>query len=58
MPEPLRVINSDDPEIDILEAHIIATTFERYLKDTLLNVAVEDFFLDWPQPSAQEIAEQ
>ena len=51
-------LHEDDPEIDILEAHIIATTFERYLKDTLLNLAVEDFFLDWPQPSAQEIAEQ
>jgi hypothetical protein len=51
-------LREDDPEIDILEAHIIATTFERYLKDTLLNLAVEDFFLDWPQPSAQEIAEQ
>ena len=48
----------DDPEIDILDAHIIATTFERYLKSTLLNVAVEDFFIDWPQPSAQEVAEQ
>ena len=46
-------LHEDDPEIDI-----IATTFERYLKGTLLNVAVEDFFLDWPQPSAQEVAEQ
>ncbi|HIG53673.1 MAG TPA: hypothetical protein EYQ18_06775 [Candidatus Handelsmanbacteria bacterium] len=51
-------LREDDPEIDILDAHIIATTFERYLKGTLLNVAVEDFFLDWPQPSAQEVAEQ
>ena len=51
-------LREDDPEIDVLDAHIIATTFERYLKGTLLNVAVEDFFLDWPQPSAQEVAEQ
>jgi hypothetical protein len=51
-------LREEDPEIDVLDAHIIATTFERYLKDTLLNVAVEDFFLSWPQPSAQEIAEQ
>ena len=51
-------MHEDDPEIDILDAHTIATTFERYLKGTLLNVAVEDFFLDWPQPSAQEVAEQ
>ena len=51
-------LHEDDPKIDILDAHIIATTFERYLKGTLLNVAVEDFFLDWPQPSAQEVAEQ
>lgn len=51
-------LREDDPEIDILDAHIVATTFERYLKGTLLNVAVEDFFLDWPQPSALEVAEQ
>ena len=51
-------LHEDDPKIDILDAHIIATTFERYLKGTLLNVAVEDFSLDWPPPSAQEVAEQ
>jgi len=51
-------LRENDPEIDVLDAHIIATTFERYLKGTLLNVAVEDFFLSWPQPSAQEIAAQ
>ncbi len=38
-------LREEDPEIDVLDAHIIATTFERYLKDTLLNVAMEDFFL-------------
>ena len=36
-------LREEDPEIDVLDAHIIATTFERYLKDTMLNVAVEDF---------------
>ena len=51
-------LREEDPEIDVLNAHIVATTFERYLKDTLLSVACEDFFLAWPQPSSQEIAEQ
>ena len=52
------VLVENDPEIPPLYAHIIATTFERYLKDALLNVAVEDFFLSWPQPSTEEIDEQ
>lgn len=49
------VLIETDPEIPPLYAHIIACTFERYLKDTLLSVAVEDFFLSWPQPSNQEL---
>jgi hypothetical protein len=51
-------IRENEPDVEVLEAHIIATTFERYMKDTLLNVAVEDFFLDWPQPSEEEMAER
>ncbi|MFT5090369.1 MAG: hypothetical protein ACI906_000035 [Candidatus Latescibacterota bacterium] len=50
-------LDENEPDVEVLEAHIIATTFERYLKDTLLGVAVEDFFLDWPQPSEEEMAE-
>ena len=52
------LLREEDPEIDVLNGHIIATTFEHYLKDTLLGVACEDFFLAWPQPSSQEIAEK
>lgn len=48
----------NEPNIDPLEAHIIASTFERYLKSSLLSVAVEDFFLNWPQPSEEEVAER
>jgi hypothetical protein len=48
----------NEPNIDPLEAHIIASTFERYLKSSLLSVAVEDFFLNWPQPSEEEMAER
>jgi hypothetical protein len=36
-------LREEDPEIDVYDAHIIATTFERYIKDTMLNVAVEYF---------------
>ena len=48
----------NEPNIDPLEAHIIASTFERYLKSSLLSMAVEDFFINWPQPSEEEIAER
>ena len=48
----------NEPDIDPLEAHIIASTFERYLKSSLLSMAVEDFFINWPQPSEEEIAER
>ena len=46
------------PELDPLISHIIASTFERYLKGTLLNVAVEDFFLNWPPFSPAEMEER
>ena len=38
--------------------HIVATTFERYLKADLLSVAVENFFFSWPVPSEDEEAER
>lgn len=33
-----------------LPAHIVATTFERCLKDSILSMAIEVFFIDW-QPN-------
>ncbi|MCC7261529.1 MAG: hypothetical protein IT369_03300 [Candidatus Latescibacteria bacterium] len=45
------------PELEPLQAHVIATTFERYLKGRMLSVAVEDFFLSWPPLSTIEMAE-
>ncbi len=51
-------LSENTPDIDALSAHIIASTFERYLKGTMLSVAVEDFFLNWPQPSEEEMAER
>ncbi len=44
--------------MDPISAHIVASTFERYLKSTLLTVAVEDFFLEWPPLSTAEIEER
>lgn len=52
------VLDETEPDLEPFEAHIIASTFERYLKGEILNVAVEDFFLGWPQPSSEEIAER
>ncbi|MBM3278222.1 MAG: hypothetical protein FJY95_09075 [Candidatus Handelsmanbacteria bacterium] len=50
-------LDEAQPELEPLPAHVIATTFERYLKGRMLSVAVEDFFLSWPPLSASELAE-
>ena len=52
------VLDETNPEYQPLYSHIIASTFERYLKGTLLSVAVEDFFLTWPPLSDAEIEER
>jgi hypothetical protein len=51
-------LHESDPDLDPISAHIVASTFERYLKNTLLTVAVEDFFLEWPPLSTAEIEER
>lgn len=51
------ILDETLPELEPLPAHIIATTFERYLKGRMLSVAVEDFFLSWPPMSGTELAE-
>jgi hypothetical protein len=51
------IIDETQPELEPLPAHIVATTFERYLKGRMLSVAVEDFFLSWPPLSTAELAE-
>lgn len=56
--EIAEVILDETEELEPLEAHIIASTFERYLKGEMLTVAAEDFFLAWPPLSNQEIAER
>ncbi len=52
------ILDETTPDLPPLPAHIVATTFERFLKGTVLSVAVEDFFLSWPQPSTEELAER
>ena len=52
------VLEEEQPDLDPLSAHIIASTFERYLKSNILSVAVEDFFLNWPQLSSIELEER
>ncbi|MEW6755129.1 MAG: hypothetical protein AB1505_29730 [Candidatus Latescibacterota bacterium] len=52
------ILHETETALEPLECHMVASTFERYLKGETLNVAVEDFFLEWPPPSAQEVAEQ
>mgnify|MGYP006960592809 FL=1 len=52
------VSREENPELPPLHTHLIATSFERYLKADLLSVAVEDFFLDWPVLSEAEEAER
>ncbi len=52
------VSHEENAELPPLLTHIVATTFERYLKADLLSVAIEDFFLDWPVLSEEEEAER
>ena len=51
-------LHETDPDLDPISAHIVASTLERYLKNTLLTVAVEDFFLEWPPLSTAELEER
>lgn len=51
-------IDETEEGLEPMEGHIVATTFERYLKGAMLQVAVEDFFLEWPPLSSEEIAER
>ena len=51
-------LHESAPDLDPISAHIVASTLERYLKNTLLTVAVEDFFLEWPPLSTAEIEER
>jgi hypothetical protein len=51
-------MHEQHPELAPICCHIVATTFERYLKADLLTVAVEDFFFSWPELSEDEEAER
>ena len=51
-------LDEGNPEMDALASHIVATTFERYLKGTTLTVAAEDFFLEWPPLSTAELEDR
>ena len=52
------VIDETDSALDPLCSHIVASTFERYLKGSFLNFAVEDFFFGWPPLSSVELEER
>ena len=52
------VIDETEPDLDPLCSHVVASTFERYLKGSFLTFAVEDFFLDWPPMSTAELEER
>ena len=52
------VLDEAEPDLDPLICHIITSTFTRYLKSTALGVAVEDFFLTWPNLSSAELEER
>jgi len=51
------ILREREPGTCSLDAHLVASTFERYLKGPLLTIAVEDFFIDWPKPLGSEVAE-
>ena len=55
---PILVLDETDSDLDPLCSHIVASTFERYLKGSFLNFAVEDFFFGWPPLSSVELEER
>lgn len=52
------VLDETQPDLTPLASHIVATSLERYLKETMVTVAVDDFFLDWPPMSTEEEEER
>lgn len=52
------ILREQQPDLPPVSGHIVASTFERYLKADLLTVAVEDFVLSWPPLSEEEEAER
>jgi two-component system, chemotaxis family, chemotaxis protein CheY len=49
--ELVEVALDETTELPPMAAHIVATSFERCLKDSILAMAIKVFFVDW-QPSA------
>jgi|GEM_PF-368224 len=49
--ELVEIALEETTDLSPLSAHIAATSFERCLKDSILAMAIDVFFLDW-QPSA------
>ena len=45
--ELIEVVLSETTQIEPLPCHIVASTFERCLRDRILSMAVEAFYLDW-----------
>ena len=45
--ELIEIVLSETTQIEPLPCHIVATTFERCLRDRILGIAVEAFYLDW-----------
>lgn len=51
--ELVEVALDESSDLVPLPAHIVATSFERCLKDSILAMAIEVFFIDW-QPNAPD----
>ena len=45
--EFIEIILSETTQLEPLPCHIVASTFERCLRDRILSMAVEAFYLDW-----------
>lgn len=52
------VMREQHPDMPPVCCHVVATTFERYLKADLLTLAAQDFFFAWPPLSEDEEAEK
>ena len=45
--ELIEIVLTETTQIEALPCHIVASTFERCLRDRILSMAVEAFYLDW-----------
>ena len=52
--ELIEIVLAETTQLEPLPCHIVASTFERCLRDRILHIAVEAFYLDWSAARSRE----